>query len=359
LDNTTQIGAPLTRREAREIERRTGVRPVASAEPGAAFRREDTGRIERNEMTALISVLPTELVEQITEPAAAEQGAEVRSLTVRAPRPAALIAQRRRRTAGGFAAAASVTALAAVGLTTVAGQGVVAADAQHQANLLAGVNSQVTEATQSAADTAAQEAEEAEQAAEEQTVAAPAAESTEETEISTFDSSTVASAAVAVPVEVEEEVEESSTGGSSSESTSNASGSTESSDASAQQASSNAPATGSVQQTIVAYAQSMLGSYGMDCTDYVQNALAAAGLTTPRLNGGPDIGVSSFTQFGTQIDPSQAQPGDIMIKYGYHVSIYAGNGQAYHGGWNGAADDNVLSSYQGSPYFYDVIIRVG
>jgi len=339
LDNTTQNGAPLTRRQAREIERRTGVRPVASAEPGSSFRREDTGRIERNEMTAILSVLPTELINQLSEPAAEAP----RGLTVRAARPAALIAQRRRRTAGGFAAAASVTALAAVGLTSVAGQGAVVADTQHQADLLSAVNSQVSGATADAATQAAEE----QQAEETAAAAAPAAESAEATEVESFDASAVASAAVAVPApEPEETTEATTTDASASASTSSAS----------------APApvapTGNVQQTMLSYLSSMLGSYGMDCTDYVQNALAAAGLTTARLDGGPDLGVSSFTQFGTAIPASQAQAGDIMIKYGYHVGVYAGGGQAYHGGWNGAANDNVFTSYQADPGFYDVIIRV-
>lgn len=339
MDNTTQNGAPLTRRQAREIERRTGVRPVASAEPGSSFRREDTGRIERNEMTAILSVLPTELINQLSEPAAEAP----RGLTVRAARPAALIAQRRRRTAGGFAAAASVTALAAVGLTSVAGQGAVVADTQHQADLLSAVNSQVSGATADAATQAAEE----QQAEETAAAAAPAAESAEATEVESFDASAVASAAVAVPApEPEETTEATTTDASASASTSSAS----------------APApvapTGNVQQTMLSYLSSMLGSYGMDCTDYVQNALAAAGLTTARLDGGPDLGVSSFTQFGTAIPASQAQAGDIMIKYGYHVGVYAGGGQAYHGGWNGAANDNVFTSYQADPGFYDVIIRV-
>lgn len=352
MDNTTQNGAPLTRRQAREIERRTGVRPVASAEPGSSFRREDTGRIERNEMTAILSVLPTELINQLSEPAA-EVAEAPRGLTVRAARPAALIAQRRRRTAGGFAAAASVTALAAVGLTSIAGQGAVVADAQHQADLLSAVNSQVSGATADAATQAAEE----QQAEEIAAAAAPAAESAEATEVESFDASAVASAAVAVPAP---EPEATTTDASASASTSTGDSSAGATEASTSSASAPAPVapTGNVQQTMLSYLNSMLGSYGMDCTDYVQNALAAAGLTTARLDGGPDLGVSSFTQFGTAIPASQAQAGDIMIKYGYHVSVYAGGGQAYHGGWNGDKDDNVLTSYQGDPGFYDVIIRV-
>lgn len=347
MDNTTQNGAPLTRRQAREIERRTGVRPVASAEPGSSFRREDTGRIERNEMTAILSVLPTELINQLSEPAAEAP----RGLTVRAARPAALIAQRRRRTAGGFAAAASVTALAAVGLTSVAGQGAVVADTQHQADLLSAVNSQVSGATADAATQAAEE----QQAEETAAAAAPAAESAEATEVESFDASAVASAAVAVPAP---EPEATTTDASASASTSTGDSSAGATEASASAPSAPAPAaTGNVQQTILAYAQSQVGTSGIDCTDFVQNALAAAGLTTSRFDGGYDYGPMGFAVFGTAIDPSQAQPGDLLLKEG-HVGIYAGNGMAYHGGWNGKADVVAYTNVQADPYGYAMVIRV-
>ncbi|NLT25746.1 MAG: hypothetical protein GXX90_03680, partial [Microbacteriaceae bacterium] len=96
MTNPTTAAAPLTRREAREIERATGVRPVAAIAPtaveGALTRRalreqrraaeatelrdrllrpafdhrHDTGEIERNDVAALVSVLPAELVEHLS-----------------------------------------------------------------------------------------------------------------------------------------------------------------------------------------------------------------------------------------------------------------------------------------------------
>ena len=145
--------APLTRRRAREIERRTGVRPIAVA-PTHDFR-HDTGEIARNEMDALLSVIPAELVESLAEfraPAADPQDAVSdaftgRSTSVRAVAPAELVALRRRRTLSGLAAAASVTALASAGVAgTVTA---VSADA-HQANLAQAVAAAPAQAAQAA-----------------------------------------------------------------------------------------------------------------------------------------------------------------------------------------------------------------
>lgn len=343
METTLQQDAPLTRRQAREIERRTGVRPVAT--PGASFRRDeidplaDTGRIERNEITALVSVLPTELVEQSA--ALAPAG---RNLTVRAARPAALVAQRRRRTAGTFAAAASVTALAAVGLTTVVNQAAIGQQ-NHEANLLAAANRDAAEATQQAAgeDAPAQQATPVQ--------VREAKPDQQATQVATLDASAVSDAAVYVAPPAP--VPATTAGGSAS---SVAAGSGDAATPAAPQV--NIPATGTIQEKILAYAQAWLGDYNMDCTDYVQNALAAAGLTTPRLEGGPDLGIMSMAQFGVPINPADAQPGDLLLKEGYHVGIYAGNGYAYHGGWNGDDDVNVYTNYQADPFWYDVVIRV-
>ena len=336
MDNITNItDAPLTRRQAREIERRTGVRPVASS---SAFR-HDTGEIVRNEMTALVSVLPTELVERIAESVAPREEIEIpaafdgRSLTVRAAVPASIVAQRRRRTAGSFAAAAAVTAVASVGLASAgAGGDVVAAD--HQANLL----------TATAPAEAADEVVDA--AAETDTIApaAPAVVTEGETTVAAFDSAAIASvatAAVATP--------------STSTSTSSSS-SSDSTPAAGSSTSSFVPTAGSLQENILAAAYAQIGISGLDCTDMVQDALAAVGLVTSRFDGGPDLGVSSFFAFGTEISWDQAMPGDIIIAPGEHVAIYARDGMSVHGGWNGAADDTVLAGL--GPYSY-YVVRVG
>lgn len=147
---TTQTTAPLTRRQAREIERRTGIRPIAtpvassplavvSTEAPASFR-HGTGRIERNALASLSSVVPTEIFDrqefgkQLAEHVEAQQ--TERGMTVRASVPAALVAKRRRRTAVTFAAAASAAAALSTGVLVPAAQSNQAADA-HAADLAA------------------------------------------------------------------------------------------------------------------------------------------------------------------------------------------------------------------------------
>ncbi len=77
-----------------------------------------------------------------------------------------------------------------------------------------------------------------------------------------------------------------------------------------------------------------------DCTDLVQNSLAALGLTVRRDQGGFDFGVQQLSQFGYPIPASEALPGDIAIigpDNGGHVWIIANpaTGEGVHGGWNG------------------------
>ena len=350
---TSTADAPLTRRQAREIERRTGVRPVAAL-PAAT--RHDTGEIDRNELTALVSVLPTELIQRLAAPAADEAhelpaAFDGRGLTVRAAVPASLAAARRRRRAGALAAAASVTAITSVGLAS-AGNGAVAADA-HQANLITAAAP--VEADAAVVDTA----EQTESIAPAAEVAVDEASSV----IERVDADSLFGVAGQAPVVAEPAVAavESSSAATSTESA----GTGDSGSAPAPAAAAAAPAgynaAGPLAGAIVAAAYAQIGTT-QDCTDMVQNALAAVGLTTRRDQGGYDYGISTFEQHGYRVSPDQAQPGDILIKYGYHVAIYVGDGVnhlAVHGGWNGDADDTVESSYEASPYFYDTIIRVG
>lgn len=94
-------------------------------------------------------------------------------------------------------------------------------------------------------------------------------------------------------------------------------------------------------------ARAQLGR-GQDCTALVENALRAIGI-----NAG-DMGPMGFGAYGHQISPDQAQAGDIMMRGG-HVAIYAGNGVAIHGGFNGST---VESTYDANPYNYAVIVRI-
>lgn len=88
--------------------------------------------------------------------------------------------------------------------------------------------------------------------------------------------------------------------------------------------------------------QAALAQVGVaqDCTDLVQNSLAALGLTTRRDAGGFDYGVQQLAQFGYQVPSDQAQPGDIAITgpdNGGHVWIVLdpATNTGVHGGWGG------------------------
>ncbi|MFD2674355.1 NlpC/P60 family protein [Gulosibacter bifidus] len=338
MDNITQITeAPLTRRQAREIERRTGVRPVAKRDASAFVK--DTGKIERNDMEALISAVPTEVLAKVAAPIVneaplvtdeAQADAEVRSLTIRAAVPASLVAKRRRRAAGSFAAAASVTALAAAGFSSMATADVDVAAGEHQANLVSAANGK-------------QDAVKNPVAVKAPVVDAKAikAESDQAAAVESFDAASVAMAVEQeAPAPAASVATESYDEGSSD-------------DNGAAAAPVSVAAVGGIQDAIVAGAMAQLGISGLDCTDMVQNALASAGLTTSRFDGGYDMGVESFYQFGSVIPASEAQPGDIMIAPGQHVAIYIGNGQAVHGGWNGGADDTVIDGV--NTYAYDYV----
>lgn len=90
-----------------------------------------------------------------------------------------------------------------------------------------------------------------------------------------------------------------------------------------------------------------------DCTALVSNALAAQGIY---FRGAP----AAYMSLGTIISASEAQPGDILYYANggtglAHVAVYAGNGQAVHGGWQGS-NTVLTSAYVGSG---PVFIRVG
>lgn len=99
--------------------------------------------------------------------------------------------------------------------------------------------------------------------------------------------------------------------------------------------------------------------WAQDCTDLVQNALAAVGLTTSRLDGGYDMGVGSFASMGTVygFDANALAPGDILIwPNAPHAAVYVGGGQAVHGGWS---NNTVLAGLQNHGAYPDYVVRVG
>lgn len=109
---------------------------------------------------------------------------------------------------------------------------------------------------------------------------------------------------------------------------------------------------------IVNGALAQLG-WAQDCTDLAQNALAAAGYVTSRLDGGPDLGVGSFASFGTvySFDANALAPGDLLVWPGApHVAVYVGGGQAVHGGWG---NNTVMAGLQNHGAYPDYVVRVG
>ena len=79
-------------------------------------------------------------------------------------------------------------------------------------------------------------------------------------------------------------------------------------------------------------ALSQLGVF-QDCTLLVTNALKAVGINFHDWPAG-------YMSLGTVVPVSQAQPGDLIYYANggmglAHIAVYAGNGQAIHGGWLG------------------------
>lgn len=115
---------------------------------------------------------------------------------------------------------------------------------------------------------------------------------------------------------------------------------------------------GSGSSGIASAALAQLG-WAQDCTDLVQNSLAAVGLATSRENGGYDMGVGSFAAFGTvySFDANALAPGDLLIWPGApHAAVYVGGGQVVHGGWGG---NTVLAGLQNHGAYPDYVVRVG
>lgn len=305
----TQTQAPLTRRQAREIERRTGVRPIAVApaapaehiqlaEASAAAIRHDTGFIERNDVAELRSVVPTEVFDREELSSFANRG-----LTIRAQKPAALVAKQRRRNVVTVAAAASVAAVASTGLLVPLAQG--QSNEAHQADLAAAAKAQDAEA----ADVVAAKPEVERVVTE--VVEAPV-EAFDRTDVASFDSEV--EAATVTQAATTTNNTQASNGNSSSTSQANSPVAI--------------PADGSTLDIAVALgsgASYVFGAEGpgaYDCSGLVKVALAQRGISVPH-------SVSGIAAMATPISAAEAQPGDLVVVPGTHIGIYAGGGQQF------------------------------
>ena len=100
---------------------------------------------------------------------------------------------------------------------------------------------------------------------------------------------------------------------------------------------------------LLSAALSLVGMPG-DCTMLVESALRLLGYQVG------DLGPMGFGGYGTVFyDPSQVQPGDIMMRGG-HVAIYAGPGLAVQGG---IGYMSYLTSVASNPAEYAAFVRVG
>ena len=92
-------------------------------------------------------------------------------------------------------------------------------------------------------------------------------------------------------------------------------------------------------QAILSAAYAQLG-VNQDCTMLVTNSLAAVGINFHDWPKG-------YLSLGRTVSAAEAQPGDLIYYADggagvAHVAVYAGNGQAVHGGYNG--NQTVVSS---------------
>ena len=267
-----------------------------------------------------------------------------RGLTVRAAVPASLVAARRRRTVGGFAAA-SVTALATAGLASAAGDGEAVA-AEHRANLVGPVLA------------APAETQAAEPLPEEADALAPASEVAVDERASVVESvdaealfSVAGQAVVVEPVVPEVVADEAAPAaeGSSAESASGESdwAPAESGDSSYADSSyadsgsgdgataSSAPSSSASGSAIISIAEQYLGTpyvwggttpAGFDCGGYVSYVLNQAGYNV-------SSSISALASLGPVT--SNPKPGDLVVYGNYHIGFYAGPNSLLHAPYEG------------------------
>ena len=332
----TENAAPLTRREARAMERRTGRRAVAGgvapavlelpAAPEFSFE-HDTSVIERNAATALVSVLPTELIERVAAPEA-ESGVEAssafaRPVSIRASRPVALVARGRRRAAAGLGIAATAAALATAAIAVPSAQASQQqADQAAQASLLSAANvAEGTAQTDTIVDAKASVA------------VAPAVAAQESA--SDRGQYTVTSFEVGALEELPKPTVATSTSGGT-----NGGGSTGGSNGGGGNGGG-----GHDTSSIAGIASSYVGGgEGWACTTFTSRVYAQVGISL----SGP---VSVQASQGTRTDNPQV--GDLVVFPGQHIGIYAGGGMM----WDAPGDPGRVVEYRsvnviGSSYHF-------
>lgn len=379
----------LTRREARAIERQTGVRPAAapvapvaiagvsapvieasvadiasaapafSPTPGSAPSVHDTARIERNEHGSLVSVLPVAplaATASITGGEAREDAAHAeviaiseaftgRSVSIRAVKPAALVARGRRRTAASFAAAATVAAAATAGIVVPAAVADGQSGVQSQANLVAATSPEASATTPAADPVPAAEEAPAEETA---LVAAPevAVDRTDSTVVSISSDDLAAVAETPTPTPTPEETQEPVAESSTSTSTSSGGGTSSQTSSSSTSSSSGASAGGSGNvdtSSLIAAAHSYVGSYFPACTDLTKAVYATQGIS---LSG------SVSNQIAGARQTSNPQPGDLVVQPGAHIGIYAGDGMVIDSPGYGGKVVQYRSIWWSNPVYY-------
>lgn len=102
---------------------------------------------------------------------------------------------------------------------------------------------------------------------------------------------------------------------------------------------------------IIAAAWAQIGRY-QDCTMLVTNSLAAVGV---RFHGWP----AGYLSLGHIVSQAAAIPGDIIYYANggmglAHVAVYAGQGLAIHGGWNGNQTVSFSANVGSGPVFIRV-----
>ncbi|PPG39720.1 NlpC/P60 family protein [Pseudoclavibacter sp. RFBA6] len=371
----------LTRREARAIERQTGVRPAAApaavtgasapvidasiaelsatkaSRPDAtAASVHDTARIERNQHGSLVSVLPVAPAVDRAEQSDDAPSADVtaiseaftgRAVSIRAAKPAALVARGRRRTAASFAAAATVAAAATAGIVVPAAVADGSSEVQSQANLVAATAPDATAAPADATTTPAAEAAPAEEAA---LVAAPevAVDRTDSTvvSISSDDLAAVAETPTPTPTPTPEETQEPVAESSTSSSTSSGGGTSSQTSTTSSSSSSGSSAGGSGNvdtSSLIAAAHSYVGSYFPACTDLTKAVYATQGIS---LSG------SVSNQIAGARQTSSPQPGDLVVQPGAHIGIYAGDGMVIDSPGYGGKVVQYRSIWWSNPVYY-------